>query len=350
MDEQLTKNDSLSEDQLFVQALASPDTPESEQAIDALRESGTRSAAERAMGLVQSADRNERLTGIDVMNDFGAKQNFQFQSEFAPLLVRTLETDDELQLLKAINCVAKTGTPAALGPLLRLASHRSKEVRLRVAQGLPSLTRGERLSEDHPLVCELLNMMTDDDTDVRDWATFGIGSQVSVDGKLIRSALQVALNDPDEDVRAEALSGLVQRRDQCAYQELVRSLTNESVGRLAVKAAAVLGDERLTDILQELTDWWDVDIESLEWALYRCSVGRTRREAEQMIELDRRVSGLNPGVSLAFSSTLGDGEITFDALSPEGAVTWWPFHNLLRACDGDLSEAAKRISASFSSG
>jgi HEAT repeat protein len=337
----------LSEDRLFAQALTAPRTETVEEAIEQLRARGSRLIAERAMRMVQSTERIERLVGIDVLNDFGAKQNFPFREEYALILVAALDTDDELQLVRTISAVAKTGCDSALEPLLRLSRHRSNAVRLCVAKGLPSLTNGELVFESDPLTQVLLTLISDQDEEVRNWATFGIGSMVNVDGPTIRAALRAALVDVNGDARAEALTGLVRRRDPCSYDAVVRALTDESIGRLSVQAAAILGDERLTELLRNLTSWWDIDLEGLEWALYRCAPGRSQREVASMNELDRHFQLVAPGWSLAFESALTDGEISIRAQRAKQAVGPWSFQHLMESTKNKAAVAARRISKSL---
>jgi HEAT repeat protein len=298
--------------------------------------------------MVQSSERDERLVGIDVLNDFGAEQNFPFREQYALILVGALDTDDEVQLVQTINSVAKTGSDSALEPLLRLSHHQSGAVRLCVAQGLPSLVRSRRLSEDDPLVRTLMTLMFDQDEEVRNWATFGIGSMVDVDGPTIRTALRAVLGDVNDDARAEALTGLVQRRDPCSYDEVVRALTDESVGRLAVEAAAILGDERLAEPLHDLRSWWDVDSKDLEWALYRCAPGRSQREVALMNEVDRHFELVAPGWSLVFASALADGEISIRAQRTDQELATWSFHHLMDSSENGAEVAAWRIFDSLS--
>jgi HEAT repeat protein len=294
--------------------------------------------------MVQSPERDERLVGIDVLNDFGAEQNFPFREEYAPILVKALDTDDEVQLVRTINSVAKTGSDSALEPLMQLSHHQAGAARLCVAQGLPSLTNGEQRLESDPLVRALLTLMSDQDEEVRNWATFGISSIVDVDGPTIRAALRVALDGVNGDARAEALIGLVQRHDPCGYDEVIRALTDESVGRLSVQAAAILGDERLAEALHDLTSWWDVDAKDLEWALYRCAPGRSQREVASTKELDRHFELITPGWSLIFESTLADGEISIRAQNAHQEVGPWSFQHLIVASSNNDPEiAANRI-------
>jgi hypothetical protein len=148
----------------------------------------------------------------------------------------------------------------------------------------------------------------------------------------------------NDDARAEALIGLVQRRDPCSYDEVIRALTDESVGRLSVQAAAILGDERLAEPLHDLTSWWDVDSKDLEWALYRCAPGRSRREVASMKELDRHFELITPGWSLVFESTLADGEISIRAQNAHQEVGTWSFQHLMVASSNNDPEiAANRI-------
>jgi HEAT repeats len=333
----------LSEYQLFTQALITSDDQMSE-AVEELRARGGRSAADRAMHMVGSADRAERFVGIGVLNNFWAEQNFPFLEEFAPVLIRALDTEDEEQLDRVINCLHKTRSPSALVPLLQLARHPSNLVRLRVAQGLPSLVEVGRVSEADPLVSALLAMMRDEDEQVRDWATFGVGSMLNVDGPSIRTELRAALLDSGDDVRAEALAGLVRRRDECAFDEVVGALRCESVGRLAVQAAAILGDERLEEILEELVSWWDVNTADLDWARYRCASGRSQREAEQMCKLEQLVGAQSPGRSLRFDSDIADGEVSVtEDRTDQSSAKFWSFRHLMKACENNLELAAERI-------
>jgi HEAT repeat protein len=51
--------------------------------------------------------------------------------------------------------------------------------------------------------------------EVRDWATFALGTQIDLDTSEIRDALAARLNDPDEVTRAEAATGLSRRGLKC---------------------------------------------------------------------------------------------------------------------------------------
>lgn len=103
-------------------------------------------------------------------------------------------------------------------------------------------------------VSALIELSADADEDVRNWATFGLGSMDSVDTPLLREALVRRLNDTNAEIRGEALVGLAQRKDPRVVEPLRRELAVEDVGLLAVEAAESLGDPSLLPLLQARRD------------------------------------------------------------------------------------------------
>jgi HEAT repeat protein len=82
------------------------------------------------------------------------------------------------------------------------------------------------------------------DDDFRDWATFGLGVQGDMDSVEIREALVRRLNDPDEDVREEAMVGLAKRKDERAVPALLPALEQPDISdRVSEAAYLMLGME-----------------------------------------------------------------------------------------------------------
>jgi HEAT repeat protein len=82
--------------------------------------------------------------------------------------------------------------------------------------------------------------MCDPDSDVRDWATFGLGTQSDADSEVIREALFERLADTDEDTRAEAAVGLAKRKDVRVLPVVLEELGRDVYGVLYEEAASYL--------------------------------------------------------------------------------------------------------------
>ncbi|OYV95779.1 MAG: hypothetical protein B7Z73_01935 [Planctomycetia bacterium 21-64-5] len=87
----------------------------------------------------------------------------------------------------------------------------------------------------------LIRLSRDSDSDVRDWATFGLGSQCDLDTPQIRDALAARLDDTDDDTRHEAIVGLARRQDRRAIAAVGRELSSDCVSSLVLEAADLLG-------------------------------------------------------------------------------------------------------------
>ena len=151
----------------------------------------------------------------------------------------------------------------AVKALVSLKNHPSENVRFGVVHGLSA-------HEDESAVGALVELSADDDDDVRNWATFGIGSLIDADTREIREALFRRLNDSDHEVRGEALVGLARRGDERVVEYLLKELSSGEVGALAVEAARDIARPQLYPGLIKLKEWWDVDRELLEEAVGAC--------------------------------------------------------------------------------
>ena len=135
---------------------------------------------------------------------------------------------------------------ASVEALLRLAASADRQMRWQVAVALGSY-------EEPEAIAGLIRLSADPSDEVRDWATFGLGSLRDDDSPEIRAALRRNLDDPDLDVRGEALVGLARRREDGLVERLIARLTPDC-HVYELDAAEALADPRLIAPLRALAD------------------------------------------------------------------------------------------------
>lgn len=144
---------------------------------------------------------------------------------------------DLLPLLSGVHALGHIRNPLAIPLLIEHRLHPSAKVRFAVAFALGNFANDSRS------VDTLLALMQDDDEDVRDWATFGLGVQGDLDSDQIREGLFDRLTDPDRNVRGESLLGLAKRQDQRALPALIAELNQPEIPDRAFEAAETfMGD------------------------------------------------------------------------------------------------------------
>jgi HEAT repeat protein len=175
--------------------------------VGVLRTRGERTVFEHAMEWCTNANPAHRALGADILSRLGAP-TLPFAAESTPVLVSLLQDSDEHVRVEAIYALGhlRVGSTSEIATFAR---DRSQRIRNATATAL-----GRR---EEPVALEALCLLTTDhDRDVRDWATFALGSLCLSDSAEIREALAARLSDEDEEVRDEALVGLARRGDQRA--------------------------------------------------------------------------------------------------------------------------------------
>jgi len=171
-----------------------------------------------------------------------------------------------------VAALGHVGDPGTLGRVFPLADDPDPAVRLAVAFAVATIG-------PQPLAPEartaLIRLSRDADPEVRDWATFGLGTLTDADGPEVRAALLARAEDVSHEARAEALFGLAVRRDPRAVPHLIRALQSPLVGVLEVDAAAASADPRLLPALWALQQAGGTDQFRVRRAIDRCS-GRDR--------------------------------------------------------------------------
>lgn len=259
-----TRQDERSAKELINVALCEHDDHLRWDAICALQRRGSDEVFQRAAALCGSFCEFERELGADILGQLDISEEPLLQNRVA-LLLEMLETERAPRVLIAVlSALGHQRSVEAIEPASRLRHHDDNDVRFAVVMAL--------MYQDHPVaVASLIELTRDRNSDVRDWATFALGTQSEMDSREIREALAARLSDEDDDTRCEALVGLARRGDDRVVAPLIKALGAETVSSLELEAAELIADPRLYPALLALRGRWQSHDEELENAIRTCA-------------------------------------------------------------------------------
>lgn len=196
------------------------------------------------LALLWSSDPLERAVGADVLGQLGW-QDRAFLEESVDALLGALRDPDQSVVESSIIALGHRASSRAIDAILPFVDHPSSDLRYASVHGL--------MPHETPIVIDaLVKLSRDTDRDVRDWATFTLASQFASDSSTLKAALRERVEDPDPEVRGEAIVGLARRRDSGVAATILRELRGEFHGDWAVQAAGLLGDPQFLPALRSL--------------------------------------------------------------------------------------------------
>ncbi len=224
--------------------------------VHTLQRVGDQSVYTAARDLCRSSDEERQILGVDILSEFGREEGNPRAAEAVELVSDLVRRTQSSRVVGAsLRALGLLGDESALPQVLRHAHDVSPEVRQQVARAIPSLAGNPEREE---ALEALIGLMSDPAADVRDWATFGLGSQLQSDSSKIRTALLERVEDEEGSVDGEALVGLALRQDERVAGKIVRRLERGDAGPLVVEAAATMPRRRFLPALYALQqDAWD---------------------------------------------------------------------------------------------
>ena len=250
-------------------ALSGLDDDSRSDAVWLLRERGSLEVFETAKQLCGSAGSAERTLGVQILCQLNDPENC-YRGEIVELLLGFLETErDENVLCAAGWGVGHLALSDAVPALIRLKNHHSPIVRSGVVGGL--------LGQESPCAIEaLIGLCLDVDDDVRNWSTFGLGTQTTQDSPAIRDALLNRLDDPNDEIRDEAMYGLAARGDQRVLELVRKALLSRNALPDDIRAAASLSNSELVPALLRLKEEQPENAHLIENAIQSCNRNPSR--------------------------------------------------------------------------
>jgi HEAT repeat protein len=187
-----------------------------------------------------------RCLGADVLGQLGFSEGHPFAEPSTQALTKLLADPEPTVVDSALVALGHLET-GDLPTICGLASHASPEVRHGVAFCLGGRNHDAALDA-------LVRLCGDEDADVRNWATFGLGTLSEADSPAIRSALIERLSDDDTDVRGEAMRGLARRGDVRAVGAILDELQRPGGSDLAIEAASEMPRREFLPVLEALLE------------------------------------------------------------------------------------------------
>ncbi|MFI7614846.1 ankyrin repeat domain-containing protein [Nonomuraea terrae] len=212
-------------ERLVARALAHRDIDEDAETwwivADALAKRADEATYEVLARLCVSEDAREREFGVDAIAQFGfAEDEKPYLERTLPLLQKMVTTEADPQVLRSVlAALGHQGDPRALPYVLDLIGRPGRKRTV-----TDPIALADVLPPDHEEgLALLISMTTDDDAEIRDWATAGLAG-LAADTPRIREALAARLADSDLRTVAEATRGLAIRGDDRAGRGAERVL------------------------------------------------------------------------------------------------------------------------------
>ena len=209
-------------------------------------------------------DPRARAVAAYVLGQLGVPER-TFPAESAAALEELEAREEDPEVLATIaSAFGHLGAPHGIETLLRLRRHPDARVREGAADALAG-------RDDERVFDALVELTSDPEPGIRDWATFALGTLSPQDTPVLRDALAARLDDSDDDTRIEAVHGLALRGDTRALDAVLDLLgevgPHDDGGNAAdtiwkryaltqatVRLAALTGDARLKQHLPALDE------------------------------------------------------------------------------------------------
>ncbi|MEM7373169.1 MAG: hypothetical protein AAF587_31385 [Bacteroidota bacterium] len=216
--------------------------------IGELRKRPTKKVHAAAVELCRSPIDKEKIIGIDVLAQLGIRPRFM-QEETVDLYFQLLENAPSPKVLESI--LSGIGhnndnlSDKHMATLFGYLDHSYSDVRFSLVHAILGV-------ENPTAIHMLIKLSADKHPSVRDWATFGLGKQIEVSNDPIVNALWDRREDPFNQVRMEAISGLLAHKDSRIKAFLMEKLADiDDLDLHILQAIESLDDPEFINLLEK---------------------------------------------------------------------------------------------------
>ena len=215
--------------------------------IHELRRRPNAEVYEMAYKLANSKNEKEIRIGVYVLAQFGTDPRIN-QKETVDLFFKLLNKHQSPKIIEAVLASISHNneilTEEQIKHLVTFESHTYSDVRF-------SLTLALSCLENNTAIKTLINLSKDKYASIRNWATFGLGSQIIMNNELIINSLWDRINDKDKETRFEAIAGLSKRKDSRIKAILIEELDKiDNHGSIILESIEDLNDKEFISLLE----------------------------------------------------------------------------------------------------
>lgn len=200
--------------------------------INVLRKRPSQELFEKCAELIKSNNPKIRKIGIDILAQLGLSPR-PFLKETLKIYFELLEVETDPDVLKSLlYSIGHNNDELDKVQIDKICSLIDNENNW-VKEGLVSAILG---IDNLTAIEALIKLSSDKLSHIRNWATFGLGTQIERNNKNIREALWERVNDKHQETKLEAIVGLAKRKDKRVNDIIRREIIGGEYGTLLFEA------------------------------------------------------------------------------------------------------------------
>lgn len=196
--------------------------------ISQLRKFATQEMISECILLIDSEDLKSKQIGIDILSQLGKNRKSFIHKMFDKIFNFFETSNNENLILTSLFAIGHNNEYLKIKHIKSLEKFKnSKSTDVRYALTFSLLGVEKKIAIDI-----LIELAQDKSLRIRDWATFGLGTQIETDNKEIRGILYKNSLSNNNQIRQEAIKGLANRNDQRVEKLILSELYKENFGTL----------------------------------------------------------------------------------------------------------------------
>jgi hypothetical protein len=215
--------------------------------INVLRRRPSKELFAKCVELTKSNNPKVRKIGIDILAQFGLPPR-PFLKETLKLYFNYLEVETDPDILMSLlYSIGHNNDKLDNEQIEKICSFIHNENSL-IKEGLVSALLG---IDNITAIETLIKLSSDKLSHIRNWATFGLGTQIQRNNKNIREALWGRVNDKHQETKLEAIVGLAKRKDKRVNDIIRREIIHNEYGTLLFEAIIETQEKDFLPLLKQ---------------------------------------------------------------------------------------------------